>query len=88
MDIRVLALLCVLNIPLYPRLGWLLFGGVDAFQAATRRLRPDLGEFREWMYGGNLESMRVDLLLGLFLGACFGLILAEYRALSLWFILG
>lgn len=83
MDLRVLFLLAIVNIPLYPVLGAALYGNRHAFREAVTL--SSLTDMQVWMHGGDRRTFWSDVLLGLFIGGCGALVLGEYRVLQMYF---
>ncbi len=84
MNITLLVILIVVNIPRYLGVGKVIFGGWDGFLEALKFwIKPDL---MSWFNGEYWEDWAAELKLGLFLVICGVAVWGEYALITRLFL--
>jgi hypothetical protein len=80
MNPAIIAILVILNVPIFLWIGRLFFGGWHGFWAAVKFwFTPDILS----MFTGRFwDDWHAELLLGFYVTVCAGLVLGEYWVLS------
>jgi hypothetical protein len=79
-NLVIVVILVVLNVPIFLWLGRLFFGGWDGFWSAVKFwLTPD---FLSMFEGRFWNDWHAEMLLGLYIAVCAGLIFGEYWLVS------